>query len=163
MSLFRDENPALGPTTQVKELSGYGAGTPVVSYFKPSTREFASYTNLVAASPTSNYLWVAPWACQIVGVHFNCLTAASAGVLSVEKITADSVAPAAANGTTIVLLTAATATLSGFAANTRQTLALSAVSGAVTLAAGDQLAYFLSTAATSLVGGILQVEIAQIG
>jgi hypothetical protein len=163
MSLFKDENPALGPLTTEKELSGYGAGTPVVSYFKPTTREFVSI-NLQAASATTQYLWQAPWTAQVIGIHFNCTTAAGAGVLSVERIIGDTVAPAAANGTTIILLTAATLTLTSATANTRQNLALSTAAGSpLVLNPGDQLAYFLSAAPTSLVGGNLQIELAQIG
>lgn len=163
MPLFKDENPQLGPTTSVKEFSGYGAATPVVNYFKPQTREIISVP-LAAASGVTAYVYQAPYACQVVGIHFNCTTAAGAGVLSVERIIGDSVAPAAANGSTIILLTAATLTLSGATANTRQNLALSVAAGSpLVLNAGDQIAYFLSTAPTSLVGGNLQIEIAQIG
>jgi hypothetical protein len=163
MSLFRDENPALGPLTQVKELSGYGTGTPVVNYFKPGTREMIAVP-LSATSNLTQYIFQAPWACQVVGVHFNCTTAAGAGVLSVERIIGDGVAPAAANGTTIILLTAATMTLSGFLANTRQNVALSTAAGSpLVLNAGDQIALFLSAAPTSLAGAYVQVEIAQIG
>lgn len=163
MSLFKDENPQLGPQTSVKELTGYGAGTPVVNYFKPQTREVLSVP-LVAASSVTAYVYQAPYTCQVVGIHFNCTTAAAAGVLSVERIIGDTVAPAAANGTTIILLTAATLTLSGATANTRQNLALSVAAGSpLILNAGDQIAYFLSTAPTSLVGGNIQIEIAQIG
>lgn len=163
MSLFRDESPALGPLTTEKELSGYGAGNPVVSYFKPTTREFVAI-NLQASSALTQYLFQAPWTCQVIGIHYNCTTAAAAGVLSVERIIGDTVPPAAANGTTIILLTATTATLSGFAANTRQNIALSAAAGSpLILNPGDQIAYFLSAAPTSLVGGNLQIELAQIG
>lgn len=165
MSLFRNENPNLGPLTTVNEvaLSNVSNTTTVSNNFKPSTREIISVP-LAAASATSAYVYQAPWQCQVVGIHFNATTAASAGVLSVERIIGDSVAPAAANGTTIILLTAATATLSGFTANTRQNLALSVAAGSpLILNAGDQIAYFLSTAATALVGGNLQIELAQIG
>lgn len=163
MSLFKDENPQLGASVSVKEFTGYGAGNPVVNYFKPQTRECLSVP-LVAASSITAYLYQAPFTCQVVGIHFNCTTAAGAGVLSVERIIGDSVAPAAANGSTIILLTAATLTLSGATANTRQNLALSVAAGSpLVLNAGDQIAYFLSTAPTSLVGGNLQIEIAQIG
>jgi hypothetical protein len=163
MSLFRNENPNLGSTTTVQELSGYGTGTPVVNNFKPGTREVLSVP-LAAASALTQYIFQAPWQCQVVGIRYNCTTAAAAGVLSVERIIGDTVAPAAANGTTIILLTAATATLSGFTANTRQNLALSTAAGSpLILNAGDQVAYFLSAAPTSLVGGDLQIEIAQIG
>jgi hypothetical protein len=167
MSLFRDEFPVLGAGTQVKELSGYGTGTPLVSYFKPTTREILS-TPITAVTHTaanlSGFIYQAPWTCQVVGVHYNCGVAAAAGVLSVERIIGDGVAPAAANGTTIILLTAATMTLSGFAANTRQNVALSTAAGSpLVLNAGDQIASFLSASPTSLAGGILQVEVAQIG
>lgn len=163
MSLFKDESPALGQFTTEKELSGYGAGSPVVSYFKPQTREIISVP-LAAASGLTAYVYQAPFQCQVVGVHFNCTTVAAAGVLSVERIIGDTVAPAAANGTTIILLTAATLTLSGATANTRQNLALSVAAGSpLVLNAGDQIAYFLSAAPTNLVGGNLQIELAQIG
>lgn len=165
MSLFRNENPNLGAQTTVAELAlnGVSNATTVTNNFKPTTRECISVP-LAAASAVTAYVYQAPWQCQVVGVHFNCTTAAAAGVLSVERIIGDSVAPAAANGTTIILLTAATATLSGFTANTRQNLALSTAAGSpLILNAGDQIAYFLSAAPTSLVGGNLQIEIAQIG
>lgn len=165
MSLFRNENPNLGPLTTVNEIALVGTSNTTTgsNNFKPSTREIFSVP-LVAASSTTGYIFQAPWSCQVVGIHFNCTTAAAAGVLSVEKIVGDAVAPAAANGTTIVLLTAATATLSGFTANTRQNLALSVAAGSpLVLNAGDQLAYFLSAAPTSLVGGMVQIEIAQLG
>ena len=169
MALFRDESPALGRLTTVAEVSGYAgsnypaAGEPLQNYFKPTTREILSVP-MVAASSTTAYIYQAPWQCQVVGIHFNCTTAASQGVLSVERIIGDSVAPAAANGTTIILLTAATLTLSSATANTRQNLALSIAAGSpLVLNAGDQIAYFLSAAPTSLVGGNLQIEIVQIG
>lgn len=167
MSLFRNENPNLGPQTTVQELSGYGAGNPVPSNFKPTTREVLSVPLSAVINATGNltgYIFQAPWQCQVVAIRFNCTTAAAAGVLSVERIIGDSVAPAAANGTTIILLTAATATLSGFNANTRQNLALSTASGSpLVLNAGDQIAYFLSAVPTSLVGGEVQIEIQQLG
>jgi len=163
MSLFRNENPNLGPQTTLQELSGYGSGNPIAQNFKPGTREVISIP-IAAASALTQYIFQAPWTCQIVGIRYNCTTAAGAGVLSVERIIGDSVAPAAANGTTIILLTASTATLSGFAANTRQNFALSVAAGSpLVLSAGDQIAYFLSAAPTSLVGGVIQIEIAQIG
>jgi hypothetical protein len=162
--LFRNENPVLGPSTQVNEQGTLASNSTLVSNnFKPGTREIFSIP-LAAASALTAYLFQAPWACQVVAIRYNCTTAAAAGVLSVERIIGDAVAPAAANGTTIILLSAATATLSGFAANTRQNLALSVAAGnPLVLNAGDQIAYFLSTAPTSLVGGVLQIEVAQIG
>jgi hypothetical protein len=167
MSLFRNESPNLGATTTVQELSGYGAGTPLVSNFKPGTREILNLqlsATINAAGFLSGYLFQAPWTCQVVGVHYNCTTAAGAGVLSLERIIGDTVAPGAANGTTIILLTGATMTLSGFTANTRQNVALSSAAAApLVLNAGDQIAWFLSAVPTSLVGGSVQIELVQIG
>src|ERR1700678_1782085 len=171
MALFRDESPALGRLTTLAEISGYAgsgyplAGEPIQNYYKPTTREILDFQLNSVVNATGNltgYVYQAPWQCQVVGIHFNCTTAAGAGVLSVERIIGDSVAPAAANGTTIILLTAATLTLSGATANTRQNLALSTAAGSpLILNAGDQIAYFLSAAPTSLVGGNLQIEIVQ--
>jgi hypothetical protein len=167
MGLFRNEGPNLGPGTTVYELSGYGTGTPIANNFKPSTREIFSWNMSALANAAGNlsgYIFQAPWSCQVVGVHFNCTTAAAAGVLSVERIIGDTVAPGAANGTTIILLTSATMTLSGFTANTRQNVALSTAAGSpLILNPGDQLAYFLSAVPTSLVGGLLQIETQQLG
>src|SRR5882724_941870 len=127
--LFRNENPVLGPLSQVNEQGTLASNATLVSNnFKPTSRHIFSIP-LVAASSLTAYLFQAPWQCQIVAIRYNCTTAASAGVLSVERIIGDSVAPAAANGTTIILLTGATATLSGFTANTRQNLALSVAAG----------------------------------
>src|SRR5271156_2022363 len=160
---FRDESPALGRLTTVAEISGYAGsnypagGEPLQNYYKPTTREVLDVQFSVLLNPSTNltgYVYQAPWQCQVVGIHYNCTTAAGAGVLSIERIIGDSVVPAAANGTTIILLTASTATLSGFAANTRQNLALSTAAGSpLVLNAGDQIAYFLSTSPTALVGG----------
>ncbi len=165
--LFRNENSVLGPSSQINEFGTLSTNSTLVSNnFKPVSREMLEIqfsATINAGANLSGYVYLAPWACQVVGVRYNCTVAAGAGVLSIEKINADSVAPAAANGTTIVLLTAATMTLSGFTANTRQNPALSTASGALLLNAGDQIAFFLSAVPTSLVGGNVQVELVQLG
>lgn len=162
MSLFRDENPALGAQTSVKELSGYGTGNPIVSYFKPGTREILSIP-LSATSPTTQWIFQAPWACQVVAAHFNSTTAGAASTLTVEKIMADAIAPAAANGTTIINVLASTVSLAS-TANTRVNVGPSAAAGSPSiLNAGDQLAIFISATPTGLAGAYLQVEIVQIG
>lgn len=163
MALFKDESPALGATTTVKELSGTGAGSPVVNYFKPTTREILSASLIAAGAANSQWVFQAPWNCQIVGIKFNGTVVGAASNLSIEKITADAVAPAASNGTTIVLLTAAVFALNSFTPNTFVAPALSAVSGALNLNAGDRIALFVSAASTGLLGAVVQIEIAQIG
>jgi len=72
-------------------------------------------------------------------------------------------APAAANGTTIILLTSAVTSLQG-TANTRQNLALSTAAGnPLVLNAGDQIAFFWSAATTGLAGCNVQIELSQLG
>jgi hypothetical protein len=162
MALFRDENPALGPTTSVKELSGYGAGNPVVNYFKPGTREILDIP-LAPAGVITQWVYQAPFSCQVVGIRINwTVQSTGAANLSVERITADALAPQAANGTTVILLTSAVVSLQG-AANTRQNLVLSTASGSpLILNAGDQIGLFSSASAAGLVAN-LQIELAQIG
>lgn len=168
MPLFRDENPALGPTTQVKELSGYGTATPLVSYLKPTTREMVDLQLSVITNPSGTALvgWIyqAPWKCQVIAVHENHTTAAAASTtVDIIRIQADSVVPATANGTTLISMLAAPLSLAG-TANTRQNPALSAAAGSPTvLNAGDQLAFVINQAPTGLAGCNVQVEITQIG
>lgn len=163
MSLFRDENPALGPTTSVKELSGYGSGNPVVNYFKPGTREIIAVTISTATQHATGWVFQAPWKCQVVAVHENHTVASTSGTMDVVRIQADAVAPATANGTTIISMLTAPMSTAG-TANTRQNLALSTASGSpLVLNAGDQLAFVTAGTATGYAGGVIQVEIAQIG
>lgn len=160
--LFKNENPILGPSTQVTERSGYGAGNPVTKTLKPITREILTFQVPAAAGAAGYWIFQAPWKCQVLGAHFNC-TVAGLSTATVEKIAADAVAPAAANGTTIVNVLSSTIPLNP-TANTRANFTPSTVSAAASvLNPGDQLAVFVAGAATGLVGGNLQVEIAQIG
>lgn len=162
MGLFRNEGPNLGPGTTVFELSGYGAGNPVQNNYKPTTREIITVPLTIGA--TSQYVYQAPWSCQVIGIHYNCTTAAGATNLSIERIIGDSVAPAAANGTTIILLSTGVLALAGFAANTRQNIALSVAAGSpLVLNAGDQIALFFSSALATAVGAYVQIELTQIG
>jgi hypothetical protein len=164
--LFLGEFPVLGPNTKVQELSGYAgapAGNPVLNAFKPGTREVISVP-LVAAATFSQYIFQAPWLCQVVGIRVN-FTVQSTGAanMSIERIIGDTVAPGATNGTTIILLTNAVVTLQG-TANTRQNVALSVAAGSpLVLNAGDQIALFNAATSAGLVGGYVQIEIAQIG
>jgi hypothetical protein len=168
MPLFRDENPALGPTTSLKELSGFGTGTPSVNYYKPTTREFITLTGLVAASPTSGWLYVAPWALQVVAAKVVYTTAGGAGatinITKVQQAAQPIVASTADNGTTVRNLISAPIALTG-AANTvfPGTVNSAAAGSPLILAAGDMVAYQLSGTLTGLAGGYFQVEIAQIG
>lgn len=163
MPLFRDENPALGAQTVVKELSGTGSGTPVVNYYKPTTREIITAPLTPTAGANSQYVFQAPWTAQVLAIRFNGTTVGGSVLLYIEKITADGVAPAASNGTTIVLLTASTVALNAFTVNSFTSLPLSTASGALTLNPGDRIAMFVSGATTGMVGTVVQIELAQIG
>jgi hypothetical protein len=162
MSLFRDENPALGPLTTVKELSGYGSGTPVVNYFKPGTREICDIP-LAPAGVITQWAYQAPFQSVVVGIRLNwTVQSTGAANLSIVRVTADALAPQAANGTTVILLTSAVVSLQG-TANTRQNLTLSTAAGSpLVLNAGDQIGLFSSATAAGLVAN-LQIELAQIG
>lgn len=163
--LFRNENPNLGPLTTVNEiaLTSTSSVTVASSNLKPGTREIISVPLIAAGGANSQWVFQAPFACQVVAIRFNGTVVGAASNLSIEKITADGLAPAAANGTTIVLLTAAVFALNTFTPNTRANLALSAVTSANLLNAGDQIALFVSAASTGLLGAMVQIEIAQIG
>lgn len=161
--LFRNENTVLGPTSQINEFGTLASNSTLVSNnFKPTSREVLSFP-IPASAVLTQWVYQAPWQCQVVAVRINwAVQSTGASNLSVEKIATDTVAPAASNGTTIVLLTNAVISMQG-TANTRQNIALSTASGALTLNAGDQIALFASATLVGLVGANLQIEIAQLG
>ena len=162
MALFRDEAPALGQNFQVKELSGYGAGTPVTNYFKPCTREIVDVTMPTTAQHTTQWVYQAPWKCQVVGIHENHTVASASGTLDVIRIQADGIAPAAANGTTLISMLTAPMSTAG-TVNTRQNLALSTAAGnPLVLNAGDQLAVVSGGTVTQYAGSV-QIEVVQLG
>ena len=164
MALFRDEAPVLGQAIQVKELSGYGAGTPVTNYFKPTTRELVDVTMQAAGQHITQWVYQAPWKCQVVAVHENHTVASASGTIDVVRIQADGVAPAAANGTTIISMLGAGPMSTAGAANTRQNLALSTAAGLpLVLNAGDQLAVVAGGSNVGYAGGVVQIEITQLG
>jgi hypothetical protein len=163
MALFRDEAPVLGQAIQVKELSGYGAGNPVTNYFKPTTRELVDVTMQAAGQHVTQWIYQAPWKCQVVAIHENHTVASTSGTIDVVRIQADGIAPAAANGTTIISMLTAPMSTAG-AANTRQNLALSTASGnPLILNAGDQLAVVAGGSSVNYAGGVVQIEITQLG
>jgi len=163
--LFRNENSVLGPATQINESGTLASNSTLLSNnFKPVSREFVTVTQLAAASLASDWIYTAPWACQVVAVRANFTVTSTSGTLQIVRVTADAVAPAtAANGTTVVAQLSSAMSLSG-TANTRVNGAISTAAGNPTiLAAGDQLAYQLAGTLTGLVGMTFQVEIAQLG
>lgn len=170
MALFKDEAPALGATTTVAELSGFGSGNPTLSRFKPTTREFISFSQGSATVPATQYVWVAPWACQILSVKVTLSALSTSGTLAITR-TLQSALPSApstaANGTTILnVLSAASINIGagGITANNWTSNALSTASGSpLVMAAGDTVALQFGGTLTSLTGLQVQIEIAQIG
>jgi hypothetical protein len=167
MSLFRNENPILGPQTGLTELSGFGTGTPVSAVYKPTTREILSFQQGSATVPSAaQYVFVAPWQCQVLAMKTTFSTASSSGTLDLRKViqSALPLAPStAANGSTVFELLASTLSLSG-TANTTGVASLTTASGSpLILQAGDQLALLFGGTLTGLVGSYTQIEIAQIG
>ena len=161
MSLFRNENPNLGPSTSVQELSGYGSGQPVANNYKPTTREVISAVIPITAASSGTYIFQAPWACQVLAIHMNAtVISTGAATALVEKITADGVAPAA-SGTSIVPLHTAV-DVHGLTVNTRINVTLVTTAASLLMAAGDQLAIFTSASTVGL-AGYVQVEVAQLG
>lgn len=160
--LFRNEAPNLGLQTTLQENSGYGAGSPKLNNYKPTTREMVDVTIQAAAQHVSQWVYQAPWKCQVIAIHENHTVASTSGTLDVVKIMADSVAPAAANGTTIITMLTAPMSTAGVA-NTRQNLALTATAASLVLNPGDQLAVVAGGTATNYAGGIVQIEIVQLG
>src|SRR5271157_4123936 len=80
MSLFRNESPNLGPATTVQEASGFGAGTPLISNYKPTTRQFveAGFDGVRNAAALTGWLFVAPWKCQIISAKLVAQVSATA-------------------------------------------------------------------------------------
>lgn len=161
--IFRNENPSLGPSTTVQELSGFGAGNPVANNYKPATRHIVNVPALVAAS-TSQFVFIAPWACQVLSVKATFSTASSSGTLQLVKVAQSAlpVAPGTAdNGTTILDQCTGTLSLAG----TANTTVAGTLKGGATnvMAAGDQLSIRLGGTLTSLANCLVQVELAQIG
>jgi hypothetical protein len=166
LSLFRNESPNLGAATTVQELSGFGAGNPIANNFKPTTRQFVE-TNLDAvrntASQLTGWLFCAPWKCQIVQAkvvsEVSATSSATVQVFTVP-VASQPVAPASGNQ---VFSAAQQLSSSTLTANTVFLQVLTTSASNLVLNAGDLVGYVLSATPTGLVGGLLQLEIVQLG
>lgn len=179
MSLFRDENPALGQQVSAAEVSGYGpvsGSTPSVrNYFKPTTRETIQYYSLVApVSGTGTFVFIAPWQCQVVALRATAITASGTPSLEIRRFTQAGLplAPTtAANGTTVIELLTTPLLVSTTANTTVQAtqypigtpgLVLVAANGQI-FQPGDQLSLVFGGTITTTTGLLVQIELAQIG
>jgi hypothetical protein len=162
MSLFKNEAPVLGQGTTLVEV---GAGstsstTQLSNAYKPCTRELVDVTMQSVSQHVTQWIYQAPFKCQVVAVRENHTVASASGTLDVVKIVADAVAPAAANGGTIKTLLTAPMSTAG-AANTRQNLALAASGSPWVLNQGDQLAVVTGGTVTQYAGSV-QIEVIQL-
>jgi hypothetical protein len=119
-----------------------------------------SITFPLLGSAVDTFVWAAPTACKLVQIQEqHSADANSTQTLNIRKITANSVAPGAAAGSTCIELLATALGLSAAAtpaaaANTLVTASLSTVSGARDIAAGNRIAFDFSAAITSYVGAV---------
>lgn len=166
MSLFKNENPVLGPGTVEAELSGTGAGQPTLNYYKPTTRQVVDLqmdaVKLVAGNLTG-WLFRAPWKCQIVQATAVAQTLSSNASATVQLYTVPVASQPENPSSGNQVLSAALNLDSGLVANTVSGLTLATTSANLILNPGDLLGYNVAAAATALVGASLQVEIVQLG
>lgn len=166
MSLFSNESPILGANTTIKEVGLGGASNTslISSNYKPVTREVVSALLDVTKSSgaLNGWLFVAPWKCQVMGVRFVCSVVANS-TQTVQVYSLPVASQPAAPSTGNVVTAAATPIGSGATANTVAFSALSTTLANTVLNTGDLLGYVVSATPTSLVGGVLQVEIQQLG
>lgn len=166
MPLFRNESPNLGPNTTVQELSGFGAGQPTANNYKPTTRQIVE-TNLDAvrntAAQLTGWLFVAPWKCQIISAKV--IAEVSATVTSTVQCYTVPVAnqPEAPSSGNQVFSAAQQLSSSTLTANTVFAQTLTTTAANLIMNPGDLLGYSLSATPSGLVGGLLQVEVIQLG
>lgn len=168
MSLFKDENPALGAQTTEKELSGFGAGSPVVNYYKPLTRSFVDLSFDAVKTPTGNllgWLFVAPWKCQIVQakVVMDVSATASQTLQLYTLPVASQPVTVAGTGSAQIFSVAQSLSSATLAAGVVATTPLTTTAASLIMNPGDLLGYVLSGVITGVTGGLCQVEIIQLG
>jgi len=167
MSLFRNESPNLGATTTVQELSGFGAGNPVANNYKPTTRQFVEggfdgVRNGSAATLTG-WLFIAPWKCQIVQAKVIAeVSATASATLQCYTVPVASQPEAPSSGNQI-FSAAQQLSSSTLTANTVFAQVLATTATNLILNPGDMIGYTISAAITALAGGLVQIEVVQLG
>jgi len=163
MSIFRNENPNLGSVTTVNEtaLTSASMTATATSDLKPTTREIFNFP--IVAATIAQYLWVAPWKCQIKAIRFIGGTVVANSTQTIQPVVTPVASQPAAPSSGTALTAAAIPVGSGSTANQPAAAALSATTSVLTLNPGDLIGMTISGALTALVGGVLQIEVAQIG
>jgi hypothetical protein len=175
--LFRNVNPNLGQQTTVLEQSGFGpssGATPnITNNFKPTTRETLQLQLAAAPAAGGQFIFIAPWQCEVVALRATFAAASASGTLDLRRFTQAGLPQApgtAANGTTVIELLSSPLSLSGTANTTVQAtqyplsapgLTRVAADGQV-LQAGDQLALVFGGTLTGLTFLLVQVEVIQL-
>ena len=166
MSLFRNESPNLGAATTVQELSGQGAGTPLVNNYKPTTRQIVETTFDGVRNTAANltgWMFVAPWKCQIVQAKVVAeVSATASATLQCYTVPVASQPEAPSSGNQ-VFSAAQQLSSSTLTANTVFAQTLATTSANLILNPGDMIGYTISAAVTALVGGLVQIEVVQLG
>ena len=168
MSLFRDESPNLGPSTTEKELGIQGTvahNEATYNYYKPTTRQFVNleFDGVRNAGALTGWMFVAPWACQVISARIIQEVAATAAATLQCYLVPFASQPEAPSSGNAVFATAQQLSSATATANTVFLETINTTVSSNTLAPGDLLGYVLSAAITSSVGGLLQVELIQLG
>lgn len=143
--LFKDSVELLSANTAVDDGVGVEVqkGSKVLGYWPETFGPFA------AATATTESVFIAPFALELVGFQIVFGTASSSGTITIEKLTGTT---APGGGTALLTGTVSTAGT----ANTVLKGTLIGAPGSLQLAAGDRLGLVFAGTATGLVG--LQVE-----
>ena len=158
MSLFVNENPILGDGTTIRSAAALGD-------FKPQFEEYVAVINLVAASATSQDIFIAAPGqnYQVTGVTVTYGVAGGAGAaVDVKKCTGTQAATAGTSVLTgtVALNSTANTPVQGTLTSTTATLQLTG--GPVSAPVFDRLAIVLSGTLTGLADGLVQVRIKRI-
>lgn len=165
MALFRGENPALGAATTEAELSGFGAGQPTLNYYKPTTRQIVEtgFDGVRNAGALTGWLFIAPWKCQIVQAKVVTEVSATASATLQAYTVPVASQPEAPSSGSQVFSAAQQLSSSTLTANTVFAQTLATTSANLILNPGDMIGYTISAAITAVVGGLLQIEVVQLG
>lgn len=168
MSLFRNEAPQLGLGTTLQETSGYAgnpAGSPAVNAYKPTTRQIveSGFDGVRNAGALTGWLFVAPWQCQIVAAKVVTEVSATAAATIQAYVVPVASQPEAPSSGNQVFSAAQQLSSSTLTANTVFAQTLTTSTKNLILNAGDMIGYTISAAITSVIGGLLQIEVVQLG
>lgn len=151
MSLFRSEVPLLSPNTAIDE--GLGVELSLGSKVVGSWSEV--FQAPIATAAVTQNMFIAPYACEIVGLQACWGVNSTSGNAIVQKCTGTTGAGSGLNAQTAVF------DLAG-ANNSVATATLNATSGTLQFAKGDRAAILFAGTMTGLVGLVVSVNLKRI-